>query len=539
MTQHDIPAAAECVLPALLTKGAAQHPDRIFAVFDDSDEPSWTYRHALEQAQRAAAGLRQLGVEQDDPILVWLPNGPDVLAIWFGINLIGAVYVPVNLAYKGKLLAHVVANTGAQVAVVHPDLVDRLRAVDPAGLKTVVVLGDLPAEPSEPAAWAVVGAAVMDADPTGFTGPRRLVEPWDIQTIMYTSGTTGPSKGVRCPHLHAHTTAMAVMRGHLGATDRYLINTPFFHGAATLAVNGALALGASIAISRGFATQQFWDVVRRTESTACTLLGAPISFLSKRPPSPGDADNPLRFALTVPLTADAIAFAERFDVRVLTVFNMTETSNPIVSAPNPTAIGSCGKPRPGVEVRLVDGHDREIGVGEVGELIVRADLPWTMNAGYHRMPDATAEVWRNGWFHTGDLFRRDSENNFYFVDRAKDAIRRRGENISSFEVEAELLAHPAVQEAAAVGVVSEHSEEEVLVVLALADGHQLIPADLIEYLRPRMAHFMIPRYVRFLAELPKTPTGKVEKYALRAAGITPDTWDRDAAGITVRRDRID
>ncbi|TCO62102.1 AMP-binding protein [Actinocrispum wychmicini] len=527
-----IPPAEDCVLPALLAKGANAHPERTFAVFDD--DVTWTYGDAMAEARRTAAGLRGLGVEQDDPVLVWLPNGPDVLRTWFGINLIGAVYVPINLAYKGNLLRHVVTTTGARVAVVHPELVDRLRHVDTPGLDTVVVLGDTPAAP---APWRILGRDALDGDPDALPAPDRPVQPWDLQTIMYTSGTTGPSKGVRCPHLHAHCTAVAVL-GRLGEHDRYLVNTPFFHGAATLAVNGVLALGASMVVSRGFDTKDFWNVVRRTGTTACTLLGAPVAFLSQQPPRADDTDNPLRFALTVPLTADAIAFAKRFDVQVLTVFNMTETSNPLVSEPNPTAVGSCGRPRPGVEVRLVDEHDREVAAGEVGELIVRADLPWSMNAGYHAMPEATAHAWRNGWFHTGDLFRRDGEDNFFFVDRAKDAIRRRGENISSFEVEAELLAHPAIREAAVVGVPSEHSEEEVLAVLALADGHRLDPADLIEHLRPRLAHFMIPRYVRFLGELPRTPSAKVEKHKLRTTGLTADTWDREAAGIRVHRDRI-
>jgi len=509
-----IPSAEDCVLPALLARGAEAHPGRTFAVFDD--DVAWTYGETMAQARRAAAGLRRLGVEQDDPVLVWLPNGPDVLRTWFGINLLGAVYVPINLAYKGNLLRHVVATTGARVAVVHPDLVDRLLDVDTTALETVVVPGD-----------------ALEGDPADLSPPDRPIQPWDIQTIMYTSGTTGPSKGVRCPHLHAHCTAMAVL-GHLDEHDRYLVNTPLFHGAATLAVNGALALGASIVVSRDFDTKEFWHVVRRTGTTACTLLGAPVTFLSRQPSRDDDTDNPLRFALTVPLTADAIAFAKRFDVRVLTVFNMTETSTPLVSEPNPTTVGSCGRPRPGVEVRLVDEHDREVGAGEVGELIVRADMPWSMNAGYHAMPEATAHAWRNGWFHTGDLFRRNGVGDFFFVDRAKDAIRRRGENISSFEVEAELLTHPAIREAAVVGVPSEHGEEEVLAVLA-AD---VDPAELIEYLRPRLAHFMIPRYVRFLAELPRTPSAKVEKHKLRATGLTADTWDRESAGVRVRRDRI-
>jgi crotonobetaine/carnitine-CoA ligase len=179
-----------------------------------------------------------------------------------------------------------------------------------------------------------------------------------------------------------------------------------------------------------------------------------------------------------------------------------------------------------------------VAVGAVGELIVRSDHPWVMNHGYYKNAEATARAWRNGWFHTGDGFRRDADGNFYFVDRMKDAIRRRGENISSFEVESEVCAHPAVREAAAVAVASDVAEDEVLVAVSVAGGQTLDPAELIDFLRQRMAHFMIPRYVRILDDLPKTPTQKVQKHMLRAAGVTADTWDREQAGVIIKRDRL-
>ena len=217
---------------------------------------------------------------------------------------------------------------------------------------------------------------------------------------------------------------------------------------------------------------------------------------------------------------------------------MTEISTPLVSGPNPSPVGTCGRPRSGVDVRIVDEHDCEVEPGAVGELIVRTDRPWAMNHGYFRNPEATARAWRNGWFHTGDAFRVDAAGNYFFVDRIKDAIRRRGENISSFEVETEVGAHPAVKEAAAVAVASDEGEDEVLVAVSLADGARLDPEDLIRFLLPRMAHFMVPRYVRVVDELPKTPTQKVQKHVLRTEGLTADTWDRAAAGIEVKRERI-
>jgi crotonobetaine/carnitine-CoA ligase len=177
-------------------------------------------------------------------------------------------------------------------------------------------------------------------------------------------------------------------------------------------------------------------------------------------------------------------------------------------------------------------------VGEIGEMLVRMDRPWGMCRGYNNNPEATAKSWMNGWFHTGDAFRRDEDGYFYFVDRVKDAIRRRGENISSFEVEVEVCAHPDVRECAAIGVPSEYSEDEVMVVLAPVPGREIDLTALSKFLIDRMAHFMVPRYFRVLDTLPKTPSNKVLKGDLRKDGVTADTWDREAAGIKVKRRKI-
>ena len=261
-------------------------------------------------------------------------------------------------------------------------------------------------------------------------------------------------------------------------------------------------------------------------------------FLLKRPPAPDDKDHPLKTCTYVPLNETAPQFHARFGTDIYTHFNMTEISMPIVTGANPTALGSAGRPRPGVDVRIVDENDCELPVDAVGELVVRTDCPWATSHGYAGNPAATAAAWRNGWFHTGDGFRRDAEGNFYFVDRLKDAIRRRGENISSFEVESEVLAFPPIREAAAIAVRSEIAEDEVCAVVAIREGEKFDPAALIAFLRPRMAHFMVPRYVRVVDALPRTPTSKIEKVKLRAEGLTTDTWDREAAGIVIKREKI-
>jgi crotonobetaine/carnitine-CoA ligase len=357
-----------------------------------------------------------------------------------------------------------------------------------------------------------------------------------MQSIILTSGTTGPSKGVMSSYVHLYS--MANSAPFLDRDDRYMINLPMFHSGGVMPVTAMLIHGGSIAMVDAFDTDTFWSTVRERKITTSILLGVMGGFLLKRPPSPDDRDHPLRTCTYVPLNDTAPQFHARFGTDIHTHFNMTEISMPIVSDANPSALGSAGRMRAGVDVRIVDENDCEVGVGEVGELVVRTDCPWAMNHGYAGNAEATAVAWRNGWFHTGDGFRKDAEGNFFFVDRLKDAIRRRGENISSFEVESEVLAHPAVREAAAVAVKSEIAEDEVMAVVALRPGEPFDPTELIEFLRPRMAHFMIPRFVRIVDALPRTPTAKIEKVKLRSEGLTADTWDREKAGIKIRREKI-
>lgn len=529
-----IPDRDACVLPHILERRAREHPAQVFAVFEDGR--SWTYADTHDVALAAATGLRSLGVGPGDTVVSWLPNGPDALRVWFGANQLGAISVPLNTAYRGRILEHVIDNAGARVAVVHADLVDRLEDINTGSIEHIVVVGG-DAGAAMPRV-TIHGAAVLepaDIDPAVLDSPA---EPWDTYAIIYTSGTTGPSKGVVSPYLHVWATATSPFAGRFGSDDRYMVNLPLFHAGGTIGVVGALALGGSIAVVGSFDTSSFWDVVRRTGTTACTLLGVMATFLTKQPRRDDDATSPLRLVFMVPLSEDAAPFSTRFACDVITLFNMSEVSCPLISDVNPAATGSCGRPRPGVAARLVDAHDREVASGEIGELVLRTEMPWTMNAGYWRNPEATAAAWRNGWFHTGDAFRVDAGGNWFFVDRMKDAIRRRGENISSFEVEMELLGHPSVREAAAIGVPSPFGEDDVLAVVAPVPGRSIDPAELLAYLVPRMPHFMVPRYVRVVDELPKTPTSKVEKHLLRSVGVTTDTWDREAAGITVRRERI-
>jgi crotonobetaine/carnitine-CoA ligase len=520
-----------CIQRYMLERWAGIQPDKVFAVFQDGE--TWTYADALREAATTANAFRALGVRQGERVLVWLPNSADCLRAWFGLNFLGAVFVPINLAYRGNLLRHAVKLSEARLGIIHADLHQRLGEVDTGALEEIVVVSG--------EGRAVAGLAVHQDDrfrSQDTTSPvlDRPIAPWDMQSIIFTSGTTGPSKGVMSSYVHLYS--MAGSAPFLGPADRYMVNLPMFHSGGVMPVTAMLIHGGSIVMVDAFDTNAFWSTVREKGITTVILLGVMGGFLLKRPPNPDDKDHSLRTCTYVPLNDTAPQFHERFGTEVHTHFNMTEISMPIVSEPNPTALGSAGKVRPGVEVRIVDENDCELPVGAVGEMVVRTDCPWAMNHGYASNPEATAAAWRNGWFHTGDGFRRDEHGNYYFVDRLKDAIRRRGENISSFEVESEVLAHPAVREAAAIAVKSEIAEDEVMAVVALKEGAEFDPEELIEFLRPRMAHFMIPRYVRIVDGLPRTPTAKIEKVKLRELGLTADTWDRDAAGIQVKREKV-
>lgn len=532
-TDPRIPNRDECVLRYLLDRWANERPDQPHVVFADGAE--WTFAELRDKVRTKAAGLRAMGIEQGEHVAVWLPNGPDALIAFYAINYIGAVFVPFNTAYRGQLLQHVIANSGARVLLVHPDLVPRLSEIDLGRVERLVVTtgNEVPEAPRPIQRFDELAGA---ADET--LELARPIEPWDIQSIIYTSGTTGPSKGVLSSYLHMFTNAGPESWPMVDENDRYMCVAPIFHIGGMGPPFVMLARGASVAMIDNFSTEDFWAVAKATQSTVVFLLGVMATFLLKAEPRPDDRDHTVRKAFMVPLTGDAAAFTERFGVDIYTIFNMTEISSPIVSEANPKKIGTCGRVRDGVDVRLVDRNDCEVPIGEIGEMLVRTDRPWAMNSGYNANPEATAEAWRNGWFHTGDAFRRDEDGYFYFVDRVKDAIRRRGENISSFEVEADVCSHPAVREAAAVAVPSEFSEDEVMVIVAPVPGQKLEARQLAEFLIDTMPYFMVPRYIRILDELPKTPSAKVMKADLRKEGVTSDTWDREAAGLRVRREKF-
>jgi crotonobetaine/carnitine-CoA ligase len=347
--------------------------------------------------------------------------------------------------------------------------------------------------------------------------------------IFYTSGTTGPSKGVLYSYAQAHATATPPAK-LCAPDDIFYMTLPMFHVGLAHMFGIVIINGATMAVRGKFSVSAFWSDIRHYKATFSILLSTMPNFLLSLPPSNADRDHGLRKLIIIPVPKDLEGFKTRFNItHVTTLFNMTEVSCPI-SADGWNLVNnqSCGRPRPGVQARIVDENDEPVGPGKTGELVLRADNPWEFNLGYWQNPAATAEAWRNQWLHTGDGFQYDADGNFYFVDRIKDCLRRRGENISSFEVEVEVDAHPAILESAAVAVPSEHSEDELKVVASLKPGCTVEPAELHAFLKTRLPAYMVPRYLEIRTdELPKTPTGKVQKVLLRATG-TQGAWDREA-----------
>ena len=526
---RDIPA---CTVRDLLDRQAQAHGERCAIQFVDGE--AWSFAELRSRVRTVAAGLQALGVQQGDFVISWQPNGPWAVLTMLALNYLGAVYVPFNTSYRGPILAHVLRNCGARLMIAHGALIGRLAEVERADLRRIVVIGD-----ERPALGGIelVDRSVLRDIARELQEPARPIAPWDTHMVIYTSGTTGPSKGVLCSYLHSYTAASAFR--HIEPGDCVYTALPMFHVGGAYGILHALIHGITVVLDAEFRTTEFWDRIDRYRVTTTGLLGAMVGFLLAQPPSAADRTHSLKKALLAPLDANGVKFAERFGVTTYTLFNMSELSVPLFSDPNPDQPGLCGKPRPGVELRIVDEHDMEVPDGAVGELVVRMEQPWTMTHGYLGDAEATARAWRNGWFHTGDLFRRDERGNYFFVDRLKDVVRRRGENISSFEVESALMLHPDVAEAAVVAVRDQIGEEEVLAVVTPVEGRTLDPAELLKFLQPRLPHFMLPRFVRILDRMPKTPTHKIEKHVLRAEGVTEQTWDREAAGLRVRRDALE
>jgi carnitine-CoA ligase len=530
-------------ISSVLSRQAAERPNAP-ALQWQTEEP-FSYKGLCEHCLRLAGGLRGLGVQPSNRVLIMLPNSMEIVLAWLSINLLGAVEVPINIHYKESWLVHEVNDCEAHLAIVHEQYLERfIQVVDQLEHLTdfVVVGGDEGTAHQEmDKKWSM--HAWGELENAGAIDKPVETHYYDTAAIMYTSGTTGPSKGVVVPYGVGGVFAQGVVdTAELTSDDVNYVVHPLFHANAQfMQILPALLVGARISLWPGFSASRWLDQVRATGATITNTLGVMCNFIHSQPVREDDADNPLRAIMTLPAPSDiAEDFERRFGVKCLEGYGMTEIG--VVTyrrLEEPLRLGSAGRALEWFDVRVVDPEtDEPLPPGEVGEIVVRPKATGIMMKEYNNVPAKTVEAWRNLWFHTGDAGEMDEEGYLYFRDRVKDVIRRRGENISSFSIESVANTHPAVDESAAIAVPAEHgvgAEDEVKLCVVLKHGEDLDPAELHAYCAQRMPYFAVPRYIEYVAEIPKTANEKVRKNVLREQGITPNTWDREAAGIQVRK----
>ncbi|MGE0732722.1 MAG: AMP-binding protein [Acidimicrobiia bacterium] len=541
------PPRSDWTLPELLRRRADELGD---AEFVSAEGESISFRGLDEASDRVATALGRLGVQPGDRVLALALNSVAFLVAMLATHKRRAIFTPINTELKGSFLEHQVRNSDPRVVLVDAELLDAFTLVDTngVGIEHTVIIGgdgDVPVG-SRPAALAATRWHGWDELAATAVDPSALLraEPSDVCTIMYTSGTTGPAKGVLLPQAHLVLFAKGAAEATaLTPADRYYVCMPFFHANALfMQIYACLWAGCAATVVKRFSVGAWLDDVIDCGATATNALGVMPEFIYRRPPDPRDrGGHRLTRIMAVPIGEEwGAPFEERFGVRLVQGFGMTEINMVAYSDPaDPVIPGCAGRVlEEFFEVIVADPDtDEALPPDTVGEILVRPRQPFCFNVGYFKMDDKTVEAWRNLWFHTGDAGRFDAEGRLHFVDRLKDRIRRRGENISSYEIEQVLNNHPAVFESAAVGVkvAGAGGEEEIKAVLVAEPGATIDPAELIAFCVERMPRFAVPRYVEIVDALDKTPSGKVRKQSLRGDGITPATWDREAAGIELRR----
>ena len=521
-------------IPQHLERQAAQRGDDPF--LQKGDNPALTYSEMLARTQDTAGRLAALGVGFGDMVVNMIPTSIEAVLTWFATNWLGAVDVPLNTGYIGQTIVHGVNLSGAKVMVVDPVFLPRLAEVEDqlSTLETVVTTAPAPSPSPLRRLRLVELETVAPADLSD--APRPTFR--DTCSVVLTSGTTGPAKGVVISHAHSYSYAYLEVDGFkMTDQDVFLCVHPLFHVGGKGAITASLLAGGRVVMNDGFDPETWIDDVRRYRATLTIGHGPMLQMIYAQPERPDDADTDLRAFMAAPFpTAIAEDFERRFGARGIEVYGMTEISTPTWQPiDEPLRLGSCGKPRDALfDVVVVDPEtDLPVATGEVGEITIRPKVPWVLMQGYLSLPEETVAAWRNFRFHTADAAYFDADGYLYFTDRMKDRIRRRAENISSYEIEVAAGYFPGVKECSVVGVPSAYDADDDIKLFVVADE----PLDFValtEHLVRHLPHYMVPRYIEAISALPRTPTNKVRKQVLRDLGTTDSTWDRHAAGVSVR-----
>lgn len=519
-------APPDRILSTILTRQAEHYGDRVLLVAGDT---RWTYSQTAAIAAASAKTLVDAGIKPGDRVALMCSNRPEFLQVYLGCAWLGAIVVPINTALRGFQLSHIFRNSRPALLVIEAQFLAAIETVDPDV--------ELPSRTWTIGAITETRVSPVPLPALGDDVPAGVVRPGDTVAILYTSGTTGPAKGVCCPQAQLFWWGIYSARA-LGIREGDVLFTtlPLFHTNALNAFYQAILNGCTYVVEPKFSASGFWATARRHNATVGYLLGAMASMLLAQSPSEDDRGHRIRVALGggVPPQIHR-PFFERFGVPLVDGYGSTETNFVFAGSIPSDRPGTMGYLADGVEARIVDENDSELPAGQAGELVLRAREPFAFASGYFGMPEKTVEAWRNLWFHSGDRVVRDSDGHYRFIDRMKDSIRRRGENVSSWEVEQTIQSHPAVATCAIYPLPSEWGEDEVAAAILLEPGQSLQPVDVIRHCEGQIAYFAIPRYVRIVREMPLTENGKIKKGVLRDAGVTSDTWDREAAGIQVRR----
>lgn len=503
------------------------------------DGRNYSYCDVHRMSNILANNLSRLGITQGTHVGVMLENCPEQLLLYFALGKIGAVSVPINTASRGQLLNYYLSHSDCAAIITDPALFEHVKEVLPQipAIKQTILLPGAAGMPAGAEKAVDYRTLAEGSDKT----PEVPVKFSDLAFLLYTSGTTGPSKAIMFPHAYALIYGLDQSENYgFKETDVIHICLPMFHANGLLShCYGVLVTGAKVCMSRRFSASNFWREVRETESTVISLLGSMANILWGQAASPEDANNKVRQVTVAPVPSAKYEFEKRYGLQIISTYGLTDYGLGCIfnlDAPR-DKLGTAGRPRKGMQVRVIDDDDMPLPPGEVGEIVMRAEWPWTTSPGYYKMPEQTLVARRNFWFHSGDRGYFDEDGYLFFADRKKDSIRRRGENISAFEVEQGLANHPGVADVAVFPVSSPLGEDEVACTVIRKAGATVTEAELIEHCQRNMSYFMVPRYVKFVTDMPRSGTHKVEKYKLQkeAQADLNAYWDREKAGITLRR----
>ena len=501
-----------------------------------------TFQELKEKVDHLAAHLYRTGIRKGMHVGILMPTSRDYIYLWFALAKLGAVEVPYNIVYKGDTLAYLINDSDAQFLLVDEEFIPELEKVKAKleYVKTVIYHGQPPTSNEDK--WKTYHWSDFEADVHEAIEQMNLelegnpVCHEDPACIIYTSGTTGPSKGVLITNHHLYF--MGLFQAdimHYTDRDISLNFLPFYHVAAKFIALGCMISGAKMILKNSFSVTTFWDEVREYDVTIFPAVGGIMTMLYNQTPQSNDQDHSVRAVYAIPAPKENYKeIQERFGIKLVEAYGSTEWSAVTATEMDENVIGSCGRAIDRyVEVMIVDEHDHPCQFGEAGELVVRPKLPHTVMIGYYNKPDKTVEAWQNLWFHTGDRFYQDKQGYLYFIDRIKDAIRRKGENISSFEMESMLTKHPKISECAVIAVPSPIGEDDIKAFIVLQKDSHFSYEEIILYCYENLGYFMVPRYIEFMDELPRTPTGKILKNPLRNAikeRFSSNTWDCEEDG---------